>query len=426
MVTNIDSDRNFPWWSQDGLYGPFVDHSYPGIDNTPPLLLRAIAINNTQVVLIFNVPMVVSELATVANYTITADPGSTGRTVVSVSASASGIFVILTLSGNMTEGTNNYNVLVEDITAQILGAAPLAPDDNADFSGPAICETGGDCECGPEASIDMPFLEINEITIPVQANTVRESTRLVGFDAMSHAGSEIAEIRRSLKEWKVETPPLEWTRAEALEALVLGLGDNWSFEDAGSGNAWQYSSKGRGAVAPISGASRQTSTSQFGTASMQLTSGSSIAWQLAPAERWTALFWRRVAAGAWQHLATTSSGLYYLSGAATGSPHLSVVTMVDGLLTLTNNQGVSTFYDDLVLIPAILPAAWILALAGRTTPWPQLPRFELGGTIVNDDVLPAIGREVSADIVVNTDATGTYRNNARRLSFTIKQQPEIV
>lgn len=422
MVTNIDSDQNFPWWSYNGNYGPFVDHSYPGVDDEAPRLLSAIAISSTQVVAIFNRPMLIAELNIEANFTITPDLGSTGRTVTLATPNASGIFVVLTLSGDLTEGASNYNLEVNNITAQVGGQAPISPYDNADFSGPAICEEG-DCDCGPGATVDMPFLEINEITIPVKANSVRETTNLIGFDARSHRGSEISEIRNQLKSWKVETPPLEWTVAEALEALLLGSGDNWSFEDAGSGNAWQYSSKGRPHSGSISGASRTTSTSQFGTASLQLTNGSEVRWQLENMTRWTALFWRRVAAGAWQHLATTSSGLYYLSGAVTGSAHLSVVTVVGGLLTLLNNQGVTSFYDDLVIIPAILPATWIASAAARTTRWPTLPQFELGGTLVNDDVLPAIGRDVQSDLVIVNDGAGAYQNNRKTMEFSIKQQP---
>lgn len=419
MVTNIDSDRNFPWWSQDGLYGPFVDHSYPGIEDVDPTVADAYAIGASSVIVVFSVPMILTELQVEANYILTPDPGSTARTVTNAVAHSSGIFVILTLSGTLTTGTDNYNVRVENISSQILGREPVNPFDNADFSGLDFGDTGPP---GPDPEVAMPYLTINSFTVPIAVDSPRMDLDDVGGDSTTFDGSVNVDIRDELRKWKLETVPIVYETAYAIEGLIKGRGHAWTFEDSGASNAWQYSNKGLAATT-ITGATRTTSQSRFGSASLQLDNAESVVWAmgLSATPGWTAMVHRRVG-GTWAHYLETSTGLYYADGVAAAQQ--TWFTVSSGNFTLANSSGATVYFDDLVVLPFAVTATMARDFGLRSTAWPSYaPDVEISGTIVNDALLRGIGRNVRWDGKTFV-SNGTYRNNAARLSFELWQQPE--
>ena len=100
-----------------------------------PRLIAASPQGTSHVLLTFSENMSSTGLTTAGNYTLVADGGSTARTVTAVQQ-LSGTQVLLTLSGALTAGTDNYAVTAAAITDSIGNVIdPLY--DTLDISGPA-------------------------------------------------------------------------------------------------------------------------------------------------------------------------------------------------------------------------------------------------------------------------------------------------
>jgi hypothetical protein len=103
-----------------------------------PEVVSAFAETTRRVRVVFSEPMdAASGIADSASYTITADVGSAARTVVSVSLepAVSPTYVLLVLDGDLTVGTDNYNVAVDTTVTDAAGNELDAAADDADFDG---------------------------------------------------------------------------------------------------------------------------------------------------------------------------------------------------------------------------------------------------------------------------------------------------
>lgn len=115
-----------------------------------PQVASATALSSTVVRVTFSEYMTDNAALLLAgNYTLTPDGGSAARTVTSVvvEGSAPSLSVLLYLNGNLTAGTNNYQVLVtnvEDVAGNPLDLA----FDTADFSGPSTSQQQAEINVG--------------------------------------------------------------------------------------------------------------------------------------------------------------------------------------------------------------------------------------------------------------------------------------
>lgn len=75
----------------------------------------------------------------------------------------------------------------------------------------------------------MAFLQLNNITIPVQS--MRQSTEEIGERQRSFSGKYGRDVRARKRSWEVTTTLLTRTEAAAIKGLVEGLGDQWRFEE---------------------------------------------------------------------------------------------------------------------------------------------------------------------------------------------------
>lgn len=110
-----------------------------------PTVTAAVAESFSQVRVYFSLPMTVDDVLRAAeSYTITALLGAAVRTVLRVQPLASGwpTSVLLYLDGDLTPGTNNYNVEVSDEATSIGGETLDPAADDADFGLLALATPG--------------------------------------------------------------------------------------------------------------------------------------------------------------------------------------------------------------------------------------------------------------------------------------------
>lgn len=133
-----------------------LDFSGPEAGNAP-IVAFAYAPTASTVRVVFSAPMEEAEIEDETNYTLTPEMGSDARTATAAVASADRLTVVLTLDGDLTEGTNNYTVLVADVHDEE-GAAIDTDNDEAVFSGPNP-DFSITCEVRPSRELRITFNE---------------------------------------------------------------------------------------------------------------------------------------------------------------------------------------------------------------------------------------------------------------------------
>lgn len=105
----------------------------------PPEILSVVYFSPTSIRVSYTTPMLNNgALVNPLNYTLVADVGSVSLGVVSVTPEVTDCvnpnYVDLTLSGEMTTGTLNYNLQISNVK-NLFDVEIVAPDDNKDFNG---------------------------------------------------------------------------------------------------------------------------------------------------------------------------------------------------------------------------------------------------------------------------------------------------
>ena len=107
----------------------------------------------------------------------------------------------------------------------------------------------------------MAFLRINGHTVPVEVDSASMQLVEVGNSSKSYDGTTINLRRRLKRKLSFKTPPLSEADAIALQGLVRGQGEYWSFDAASTGE-YLYSSRGVGTQA--SSGNAQHTTNKYG------------------------------------------------------------------------------------------------------------------------------------------------------------------
>lgn len=103
----------------------------------------------------------------------------------------------------------------------------------------------------------MAFLRINGHTVPVEVDSASMELVEVGNSSKSYDGTTINLRRRLKRKLSFNTPPLSEADAIALQGLVRGQGEYWSFDAASTGE-YLYSSRGLGPTTSTSNAQEST------------------------------------------------------------------------------------------------------------------------------------------------------------------------
>jgi hypothetical protein len=111
--------------------------------------------------------------------------------------------------------------------------------------------------------------------------------------------------------------------------------------------------------------------------------------EIVTSQRWTAMYARKVGAGAWNHYVATfdgSSTTSYVGGSVGAAQSWLTVNTATGVVTLSSDASSTTLVDELVILPYQVPSDWpaqMFALNNGATQWSPLARLNaLGDAIV--------------------------------------------
>ena len=260
----------------------------------------------------------------------------------------------------------------------------------------------------------MPFATINGITLPIRDGSLKQSIQEIGERGQAFDGTAYQAIRARKRKWQFSTTPMSQADSLAWIALLNGQAVNWDFETD------TYSLQGHAAT--VAGtATRTTAAYKFGAASLTIASASSssAAWSVGVGSSWTVACWRRYYNGAtwiWQHRVTTSTGVFYSGGTATTDAN--PPTVAAGVLTLAGGlNSNSVYYDDLWILPAVVPASWPAQMAAHGAQLVDASGFTLSGDIVPAAV--ACVGQVTGSKALQGVVGGSFVSNAVELEVEI-------
>lgn len=188
----------------------------------------------------------------------------------------------------------------------------------------------------------MSYLTVEGVPVPVLDQAGAQHIE-IGMRSQAQDGTPRRYLRGGKRRLVLSTGPLGLADADALEALLEGLGDGWLF---GDDDGW--SAKGSTLVAgglvwmpSAPGMPHGAGTQVPGTAT----------WAPDVPGEWTLSYWRSAdGTAAAQHVVGTSAGAWWVDGAPASNPgHIAIST------GMTVGQGV---YAYVRLLPAIVPASW--------------------------------------------------------------------
>lgn len=250
----------------------------------------------------------------------------------------------------------------------------------------------------------MPFATINGITLPIRDGSLKQSTQEIGERGQAFDGTAYQAVRARKRKWQFSTPPMSQADSLAWSALIGGQGVNWSFE------ADTYSLQGHAAT---TSGSPGTSASQkkFGARSLLMGAGATASWSLGFGAQWSIAYWHY--ASSWAHIVKTSGGTTYVNGVSSGSVYPGSVSA--GTVAFA---AVSTiFVDDLIAIPAVVPASWPAQMYAHGAQLIDASGFTLGGDIVPAAV--ACVGQVTGSKVLQGIVGGSWVSNAVELDVEI-------
>lgn len=242
---------------------------------------------------------------------------------------------------------------------------------------------------------------------------------------MGPAGDGSMRVTRQTRkrDLKFSTVPLTGALALAWESLIVGEGETWSFDTS------EYGSKGGGPAAggvyTLGGAA-----AKYGAGGLRLPATTGLIrypatlYNLAAViQGWTVMVWRQETP--FQHYIVRSDGAKWLNGISnpiSTSSWLTVNTggVPDGV-QLANTSGLAVDYDELVILPYVIPDAWApLMYAAHAAPWSALPFLNATGLVVTEQTTRRVLGTCSESILVATPKGGVRQPDMRRLEVDLK------
>jgi hypothetical protein len=276
----------------------------------------------------------------------------------------------------------------------------------------------------------MAFLTLNGWTVPVADGQASVSYRQLGRQSRSYMGKLSGTYRSKVREWRLKTTLQDEETSEALEGLIAGSGQTWSFDND------LYSSKGLG---PVTGYTI-TVTAAGGklTGYVTVASNTSLAYlvtnDIVP---YTMMVWKKHG-GTWYHYAIDIAGTQYKNGVVhvpgAGDSVANWFAYSGGYFTIQGKDiaGVNAAadYDDLVIVPYTMPLAQILAAyttgnAGQ--PFSLLPALWLQGDLIPATLPGAVSvmGEMGENAYLQAMFDGSFQDNLRTLDFVLREVQDV-
>jgi hypothetical protein len=256
----------------------------------------------------------------------------------------------------------------------------------------------------------MPFLALSGWEVPIadgQASQVE-----VGGRARSASlwGTPRAAPRLSVRRWDLTTRTLAPEDADALEALLGGVGHVCAFDSGLDASTGLRPDRGyRAKLLPSSGA--------FAGAVEVLASGT-LVYDAQLGDRWTVTL-RTYEGSAWVPYTVRDDGAKWASGVRNDSATTSWLSVASGKVTLSPG-GAARRFDDLAIFAWRSSASQIVAHHARTAGFSRLPLLELSGDLVPDAAVTVAAEIEDQDYVQRVGDAG-WESNARSLGFTLTE-----
>jgi len=261
----------------------------------------------------------------------------------------------------------------------------------------------------------MPWLTVNGVELggSIQEGSAQETRREIGDTTPAYDGT-LRKSRLSVKrDLEFETTPMTSANALAWESYLRGLGERWSFDTS------LYGSKGLGPVAGYA-ATNPAGTPKFGAAILRVTATTgAISYAAALGSNWTAMFWRYETA-VWHHYTVLSDGKKWYDGVRNDALSTTWFSVASGTATITNTTGSAVDYDDLVLLPFLVPADWPPVFGVASSAFSNLPSLTLAGDIIPEATTRSALGEVSM-VPAKVYLSGSLVTNAKLLSVILSQ-----
>lgn len=258
----------------------------------------------------------------------------------------------------------------------------------------------------------MAFLRISGIAVPVMHGDAGHRPIQLGDNERAEDGSLLVN-RRTIKEtYHVTLAHQVPATAFAFRDLFLGKGHVWNFD------SHLYSSKGLGPSA-LTATTQQTVTKKYGAGAAQMTSPTgTVSYVALPpgGTKWTVCVWRATGGAFSSYIVTSANkaaSQAYVGGLLLGgetTPWLTVTTAT-GTVKLDVEAGITTQYDDLVVLPYDVPTDWPGQIVGYGAAFSQLATLDVDGDFIENNVgTKRIVADVTSMPVVKARIAGvTYK-----------------
>lgn len=232
------------------------------------------------------------------------------------------------------------------------------------------------------------LLKLNGIVVPVLDGTAKHEPVELGDDDERAEDESLIVERRAIKE-RYGLVIAHRTNAHALawRDLILGKGHYWSFDDTTKG---LYSSKGLGPTGSVTGVTLQTTSPYLGAGRVKIALGTnSLSYAMGAQPALTAMVARNVNGFGWNHYIKDSAGNVWTDGVLVGSAPFVTLTAGTGTVKLDGDATFDTFFDELVLLPFLLPSDWpaqMYAWNNSGKQWSPLELLTATGELIDNNV----------------------------------------
>jgi hypothetical protein len=256
----------------------------------------------------------------------------------------------------------------------------------------------------------MSFLTLNGIAAPALVEGSKKTTIEIADRGTAFSGAPYVSLRRRKNLYSVRLGPLSQSDADAWAGLVAGDGHHWTFDaDLYADDGLTYSTLANAAVS--------STHTKFGAKSLKLTATTgTITFPTALVEPWTVMVWQYKVAWHWVVVRSDVAGGWTdgVYNAGTSTSWLSVA----GSTVLSEPIGLDTWYDDLIILPYLVPASWIASLYSAAVVWPT-------GLVATGDMISNGPRSVLGKVNDRNQEqlvlAGSWADNAERLDIDLEE-----
>lgn len=275
----------------------------------------------------------------------------------------------------------------------------------------------------------MPFLNVNNVTFPIANETPRRTIVRQSSPMRSFRG-QVRDPRRGIRRsWAMETAFASAEEATAFQNLLHGRGHFFDLRDG------LHASTGLGPrpgydgfyIDPTKLHGSDTSVVVFDTAK----TGEFMSVDAQLADDWTILWYEDANDNnTWAHMARTSDGRGLEDGVrdddvgvpAAGASEVTF-DVIDGVVRFQKENGIDLNWDDVVILPYLLPDSFITQLSAAAQPFGPCPLLLVEGDTILADLTYAFGEVTQTDFVPggSKQASVGWMNDARVVRFNISE-----